>query len=77
MAENTLFDNIHLGDFHLKNRFVVAPLTRNRADPDTFVPNDLLVEHYSQRAGFGLILTECSQVSDLSNTFHCNLMIYF
>lgn len=47
----------------------MAPMTRCRADPKDSVPNDLMVKYYSQRAHFGLILTECSQISDLSNAF--------
>ena len=44
----------------LRNRLVMAPLTRNRATPDG-VPNDLQVEYYRQRASAGLIVTEGSQ----------------
>jgi len=40
----------------------VAPLTRMRAEKNG-VPNDLMVEYYSQRAGFGLIFTECTPIS--------------
>jgi len=38
----------------------MAPMTRCRADPSNGVPNDLMATYYSQRAGFGLIITECS-----------------
>lgn len=48
---------------------VMAALTRCRADPANGIPNDLMVEYYGQRAGFGAILTECSQISALSNGF--------
>jgi len=40
-----------------------------RANPDDGVPNDLMVEYYSQRASFGLIIAEGSQISPLSNAF--------
>ncbi|SOC53244.1 2,4-dienoyl-CoA reductase [Blastococcus aggregatus] len=52
-----LFSPIALGDLQLANRVVMAPLTRLRAGA-AGVPNDLIVEHYRQRAGLGLIITE-------------------
>jgi len=54
-----------MGDIELKNRIVMAALTRGRADLVDAIPNDLHVEYYSARAGAGLILTECSHVSPL------------
>lgn len=56
-----LFSPITLGTLTLKNRVVMAPLTRNRA-PDG-IPLALHVEYYAQRAGAGLIITEGSQIS--------------
>ncbi len=58
-----LFTPVALGDIQLANRVVMAPLTRNRADPDTHAPHDLHVTYYSQRASAGLIVTEGSQIS--------------
>jgi 2,4-dienoyl-CoA reductase-like NADH-dependent reductase (Old Yellow Enzyme family) len=52
-----LFDSADFGSLHLRNRIVMAPLTRTRAGADG-IPGDLLVEHYEQRAGLGLIVTE-------------------
>ncbi len=52
-----LFSPVRLGDLQLANRVVMAPLTRMRAGASG-VPNDLVVEHYAQRAGIGLIVTE-------------------
>jgi len=46
-----------------------------RANPADGIPNDLMVEHYSQRASFGLIISECSQISPLSNAFPGNNLI--
>lgn len=43
-----------LGDLNLKNRVVMASLTRNRG----LVPDQTMVEYYKQRAGEGLILSE-------------------
>lgn len=48
----------------LKNRVVMAPMTRSRAANDGNIPTeDLHVPYYKQRASAGLIITEGSQVS--------------
>lgn len=52
----TLFTPITLGKLQLKNRIVMAPLTRCRATGN--VPNALMKEYYSLRAGSGLIIAE-------------------
>ena len=51
-----LFSKTTLGPVVLKNRLVMAPMTRSRAIGN--VPNDLMVEYYAQRASAGLIVTE-------------------
>jgi N-ethylmaleimide reductase len=53
-----------LGDPKLKNRVVMAPLTRTRAENRGKVPNELMAEYYTQRAGAGLIITEGTFVSE-------------
>ncbi len=57
-----LFDDLTMQSWTLPNRLVMAPLTRNRAEPGG-VPGDLAVEYYAQRASAGLIITEGSQPS--------------
>ena len=52
-----LFSPVTLGDLELANRVVMAPLTRMRSGP-AGVPGELVVDHYAQRAGIGLIITE-------------------
>jgi N-ethylmaleimide reductase len=52
-----LFEPTSFGALRLSNRIVMAPLTRTRAG-EHGIPNDLLVEHYRQRAGLGMIITE-------------------
>jgi len=52
----TLFTPVTLGKLQLKNRVVMAPLTRSRATGNA--PNELLEKYYAQRAGAGLIITE-------------------
>jgi len=54
----SLFDPLTLGRLRLRNRIVMAPLTRCRADTDGLVPNALMAEYYAQRASAGLIITE-------------------
>jgi len=53
-----------IGDMSVKNRIVMASLTRSRAVPED-VPNDFNVDYYRQRAagGAGLILSEGTLVS--------------
>jgi len=55
---NTLFSNTRIGRYTLRNRLVMAPMTRSRADDTMGVPSPLAVDYYSQRAGAGLIITE-------------------
>ncbi|MBU2491791.1 MAG: alkene reductase [Bacteroidetes bacterium] len=58
-----LLTEYNLNGILLKNRIVMAPLTRNRADNIEKAPTELHAEYYSQRASAGLIITEGSQVS--------------
>src|SRR6187402_488022 len=59
----TLFERHTLGDtLMLKNRVVMAPMTRTRTSPGD-VPNALMATYYGQRAGAGLIVTEATDVS--------------
>ena len=58
----TLLDPIKIGDLPLRNRVIMAPLTRSRA-VDRRIPNDLMVEYYAQRASAGMILTEATAVT--------------
>ncbi|MHC1774550.1 MAG: alkene reductase [Lentimicrobium sp.] len=51
-----IFESFELGSIGLKNRLVMAPMTRCRAIGN--VPNDLMAEYYRQRSGAGLIVTE-------------------
>jgi N-ethylmaleimide reductase len=53
-----------LGDLHLPNRIVMAPLTRARASNEDRTPTDLHAEYYCQRASAGLMITEGVWVSE-------------
>src|SRR5215510_11425414 len=57
-----LFASIEVGPLHLKNRVVMAPLTRSRAAKGN-IPTALNALYYAQRASAGLIISEATQVS--------------
>jgi N-ethylmaleimide reductase len=63
MSGQPLFDPFVLGGRALRNRIVMAPMTRGRARNVGLVPTDLHVEYYRQRASAGLILTEATWVN--------------
>ncbi len=58
---SSLFDPIQVGDLHLRNRVVMAPLTRNRS-PNA-IPRDITATYYAQRASAGLLITEATAIS--------------
>ncbi|MBD2655449.1 alkene reductase [Synechocystis sp. FACHB-383] len=60
----SLLDIYQLGDLSLKNRVVLAPMTRARTGDDR-VPTSLMVKYYCQRANAGLIITEATVVSEI------------
>ena len=57
-----MFQPVRMGDIALKNRIVMAPMTRARAG-ERLEPVALNAEYYAQRASAGLIITEATQVS--------------
>ena len=61
-SANDLFTPLTIGPNTLRNRMVMAPLTRNRAGEGN-APQDMNVQYYRQRASAGLIITEATQVS--------------
>ena len=56
MKNSQLLSPYKLGRIELKNRIVMAPMTRSRAIGN--IPNQLMAEYYEQRAAAGLIITE-------------------
>lgn len=70
-----LFTPLALGATELRNRFVMAPLTRCRADQD-HTPTALMAEYYGQRATAGLIVTECTMVTPGTSAFGADPGIY-
>jgi N-ethylmaleimide reductase len=60
---NPLIQPIDLRGLLCPNRVFMAPLTRQRAkDPDC-IPGELQAVHYSQRASYGLLISEATQIS--------------
>jgi N-ethylmaleimide reductase len=57
-----LFTPLQMGELHLPNRIVMAPMTRSRAGTGN-APTCLAATYYLQRASAGLIVTEATQVS--------------
>lgn len=64
-----LFKPLRLSNkLELKNRIAMLPMTRVRAESDG-TPSALMAEHYAQRAGAGLILTDATAVSPTGRCF--------
>ena len=59
---SNLFSPVEVGPLVLRNRVVMAPLTRSRAGHGN-VPNQLNALYYAQRASAGLIISEATQIS--------------
>ena len=60
--DRLLFQPFALGDLELKNRIVMAPLTRSRSS-DAGVPPAFAANYYAQRATAGLIVSEATNIS--------------
>jgi N-ethylmaleimide reductase len=64
-----LMTPVRLGPYNLRNRVVMAPLTRMRSGPGN-VPSALNAEYYAQRASAGLIISEASPVSAYGHGYY-------
>ncbi|MGE3143273.1 MAG: alkene reductase, partial [Hyphomonadaceae bacterium] len=60
---NALLEPFQLGPLKLRNRIVMAPLTRVRSNPETAQPPESVVEYYRQRAEAGLLIAEAVNIS--------------
>ena len=58
-----LFTPLDLHGIPLPNRIWMSAMTRSRASADN-IPTPLMAEYYAQRASAGLIVTECTAVSE-------------
>lgn len=63
-----LFSPVTLGDLHLSNRIVMAPLTRMRSG-QAGVPDALVARYYAERASVGLIISEGTYPSHESRSY--------
>jgi N-ethylmaleimide reductase len=63
MKDQALLTPYQLGPITLKNRLVMAPMTRSRADNPEQAAGELQAAYYAQRASAGLIISEGTQVS--------------
>jgi N-ethylmaleimide reductase len=62
MPDTDLFLPVQLGPIELRNRIVMAPLTRSRAQAGG-VQGELNATYYAQRASAGLIISEATNIS--------------
>jgi N-ethylmaleimide reductase len=62
-SQQPLFTPVRMGKLELRNRIVMAPLTRMRATNPERAPTELHAEYYAQRASAGLIIGECTEIS--------------
>ena len=72
---SSLFKAYALGTRKLKNRIVMAPMTRSRTSTGD-IPNALMATYYAQRVSAGLIITEATDVSAYSNGYAFTPGIY-
>ena len=64
MSVDALFTPVTMGSLTLRNRIIMAPLTRARAT-EGHVPMPVMAEYYAQRADCGMIVTEATAVDPL------------
>src|SRR5262245_40438152 len=57
-----MFRPLKVGALSLPNRFVMAPMTRGRSQPDA-TPVPMMADYYRPRANAGLIVTEATAIS--------------
>lgn len=75
MSDSPLFQPLDWAGFTLKNRMVLAPLTRGRAGSDR-IPNKIMGDYYTQRAGGGLVISEATSISEEGNGWVDSAGIY-
>jgi 2,4-dienoyl-CoA reductase-like NADH-dependent reductase (Old Yellow Enzyme family) len=72
---SVLFQPFRLHDLTLRNRIVLAPLTRGRAGAAR-LPNRLMAQYYAQRSPAGLLITEATTISEEANGWNESPGIY-
>ena len=63
MNKEALFETYKLNEAELKNRMVMAPMTRSRSNNTGNLATELTAKYYQQRASAGLIVTEGTFIS--------------
>lgn len=60
MDISPIFEPVEIKGLSLRNRFVMAPMTRYSADPQTSAPTEAVADYYARRArgGVALIVSE-------------------
>ena len=61
--DRLLWRPIQVGELHLPHRLAMAPMTRDRSQPDG-VPTPMNATYYAQRASLALLITEGTQPSE-------------
>lgn len=65
-----LLEPVSLGALRLRNRIIMAPLTRCRATPQSYTANPRMVQYYAERAAdAGMVITEATLVSEQGRGF--------
>ena len=72
---NSLFDTFDLHGMALRNRIVMAPLTRSRAPHD--IADERIALYYTQRATAGLIVSEGTPISREGQGYLFNPGIFY
>lgn len=75
MSKETLFQPYTLNGLELKNRIVLAPCTRSRADDKGVHPKEAAY-YYAQRAMAGLIIAEAANISPCAKAYPNTPSIY-
>jgi N-ethylmaleimide reductase len=63
---DALFSPLKIGELEIKNRIILAPLTRGRAD-NSRIPSEMMQEYYYQRASAGFMVSEATSISEQAN----------
>jgi N-ethylmaleimide reductase len=63
MNPQPLLTPVRMGKLELRNRIIMAPMTRMRASNAGYAPTELHADYYAQRASAGLIIGEGTEIS--------------
>lgn len=75
MSSKVILSEFVLGGQTLRNRVVLAPMTRARTD-DSRIPNSHMGDYYEQRASAGLLISEATAVSEQGYGYRFSPGIY-